>query len=99
MKPAHRTSIHPGEILWEEFLHPLWPDASKHWIATEEAARVQFKYGFLSPLSDKNRWLNIKLYDLTVLDAIIFSDRFGTSEQFWLTLASNYLKTRHKLGV
>lgn len=75
MLPKYRKPIHPGEILWEEFLLPLeisQSDFVRHlggtWTQPKLSAIIRGKRA------------------VTEAIALDFSDALGTSPEFWINL-------------
>ncbi|WP_456384844.1 HigA family addiction module antitoxin [Persephonella sp.] len=72
-----REPTHPGEILEEEFMKPLGLTQSK--LAKELGVSTKT----ISDIIHKKR-------GITPYMAIKFSERFGTSPEFWLGLQMDY---------
>lgn len=75
MLPKYRRPIHPGEILWEEFLLPLNISQSEFvrhlggtWTQPKLSAIIRGKRA------------------VTEAIALDFSDALGTSPEFWINL-------------
>lgn len=75
MLPKHRKPTHPGEILFEEFLKPKGMSQAK--LAEKMGVSVQ----------RVNTLINEKR-DVTPETAILLSQVFGTSPEFWMSLQS-----------
>jgi addiction module HigA family antidote len=73
MIPKHRTPVHPGEVLVEEFLTPMG-------ISQVELAR---KMGV--PVQRINTLINGKR-DMSAETAILLSRALKTSSEFWMNL-------------
>ena len=73
MIPKHRSPVHPGEILVEEFLTPMG-------ISQVELAR---KMGV--PVQRVNTLINGKR-DMSAETAILLSRALKTSSEFWMNL-------------
>ena len=73
MIPKHRTPVHPGEVLVEEFLTPMG-------ISQVELAR---KMGV--PVQRVNTLINGKR-DMSAETAILLSRALKTSSEFWMNL-------------
>ena len=73
MIPKHRSPIHPGEILVEEFLTPMG-------ISQVELAR---RMGV--PVQRVNTLINGKR-DMSAETAILLSRALKTSSEFWMNL-------------
>lgn len=75
MLPKYRRPIHPGEILWEEFLVPLGisqSDFVRHlggtWTQPKLSAIIRGKRAVTESI------------------ALDFSDALGTSAEFWINM-------------
>lgn len=77
MQPTNRKPTHPGEILLEEFLKP------KKMTQLELAKRMRV------PVQRVNTLINEKR-GVTPETAILLSQVFGTTPQFWMNLQTNY---------
>jgi addiction module HigA family antidote len=79
--------VHPGEVLLEEFLKPM--DISQYRIAKE-----------ISVPPRRVNEIVLKKRGITADTALRLGRYFGTSEQFWLNLQSEYDldMTRDRLG-
>lgn len=75
MLPKYRKPTHPGEVLLEEFLKPK----------EMTQARLAEKMGV--PIQRVNTLINGKR-DVTPETAILLSQVFGTSPEFWMSLQS-----------
>lgn len=75
MLPKYRKPTHPGEVLLEEFLKPKGMTQ----------ARLAEKMGV--PVQRVNTLINGKR-DVTPETAILLSQAFGTSPEFWMSLQS-----------
>ncbi len=73
MIPKNRKPTHPGEILLEEFLKP------KGMSQVELARRMKV------PIQRVNTLINGKR-DMTAETAILLSEVFGNSAEFWMNL-------------
>lgn len=73
MIPKHRSPVHPGEVLVEEFLIPMG-------ISQVELAR---KMGV--PVQRVNTLINGKR-DMSAETAILLSRALKTSSEFWMNL-------------
>lgn len=73
MIPEHRKPSHPGEILLREFLEPM------HLSQVELARRMGV------PVQRVNTLVNGKR-DMTAETAILLSQAFKTSAEFWMNL-------------
>lgn len=71
--PTHRQPIHPGEMLLEEFLHPM------HITQRELADAIHVPYQRVNELVNQKRGITPS----TALRLGIF---FGVSADFWLNL-------------
>jgi antitoxin HigA-1 len=71
------SPVHPGEILWEEFMQPL--KMSQNWLGRK--LRV--------PPRRKNEIVHAKRA-VTADTALRLSRFFGTSAEFWLGLQADY---------
>jgi len=79
MLPTHRQPTHPGDILAEEFLKPLFlsqEDFAKHLGGSWTQPKI-------SEIVNKRR-------RVTETIALDFADAFGNSPEFWLNLQSSY---------
>lgn len=79
-------SIHPGEILQEEFLVPYKLTAS------DLARRLGMPANRVTSIVNGTR-------SVTPETAIIFAHAFGTSPQFWINIQSRYDLERAAAGV
>ena len=77
MIPSHREPTHPGEILLEEFLKPL---------GMSQMALVH-KMGV--PIQRVNTLINGRR-DMTAETAILISQVFKTTPEFWMNLQTMY---------
>jgi addiction module HigA family antidote len=79
--------VHPGEVLLEEFLKPM--DISQYRLAKE-----------MSVPPRRVNEIVLKKRGITADTALRLGRYFGTSEQFWLNLQSEYDldMTRDRLG-
>lgn len=75
MLPKHRKPIHPGEILWEEFLKPLKISQGKF---TEHLGGT-WTQPKLSAIIHGRR-------AITEAIALDLADALGTSPEFWINL-------------
>lgn len=75
MLPKYRKPTHPGEVLLEEFLKPK----------EMTQARLAEKMGV--PIQRVNTLIKGKR-DVTPETAILLSQVFGTSPEFWMSLQS-----------
>ena len=71
--PTHRTPIHPGEILQEEFLKPI------ELTQRELAERIRVPYQRVNELVNGRR-------GVTPSTALRLARFFGTSAGFWMNL-------------
>ena len=83
MLPENRVSIHPGEILKEEFLEPLG------------VTQVAFAKHLEIPVQRVNEVVRGKR-GVTPETAWLFAQALGTSPQFWLNLHNEYDLTRNR---
>lgn len=77
MIPKSRKPTHPGEILLEEFLKP------------SEMSQIELAKKIKVPVQRINTLINGKR-GITPETAILLSQTFGTTPQFWMNLQSNY---------
>jgi addiction module HigA family antidote len=77
MLPKYRTPTHPGEILAEEFLKPMGMSQS------ELARHLGWKSAKINEIVNEKR-------GITPASALLLSDAFGVSAEFWLNLQSAY---------
>jgi addiction module HigA family antidote len=77
MLPKNRIPTHPGEILLEEFLHPL------------EITQVAFARHIGVPVQRINELVRGKR-GITPETAWLLSQALGTTPQFWVNLQTNY---------
>jgi addiction module HigA family antidote len=84
-KGAPHWSLHPGEILREEFLKPM--DIS----AYELAKRLHVPAPRVNDIVLERRGISADT-------AVRLSRFFGTTEQFWLNLQATYEVSRVKAG-
>jgi addiction module HigA family antidote len=75
--PKHITTVHPGEILLEEFLNPL--NISQYRLARE----IKVSPRRINEIIHSQR-------AITADTAIRLAYFFGTSAQFWLNLQTKY---------
>jgi len=87
METGKLKPIHPGEVLWEEFLKPF--GISEESLSHSIGISVQIIYEIAA-----------EKQSVTADTALRFSKFFGTSAQFWLGLQSDYDLdvTRERLG-
>ena len=71
--PSHRTPIHPGEILLEEFLRPL--SITQRQLATA----IHVPYQRINELINERR-------GVSPATALRLAQFFGDSSEFWLKL-------------
>ncbi len=76
MKPKNRKPVHPGEVLYEEFLSP------KKMTQFELAEKMGV------PIQRINTLINEKR-DMTPETAILLSRVLRTTPQFWMNLQTN----------
>lgn len=76
MLPKNRPPTHPGEMLQEEFLTPM---------GMSQTALAE-KMGV--PVQRINTLINGKR-GMTAETAILLSEVFGNSEQFWMNIQTN----------
>ena len=69
--------IHPGEILWEEFLKPL--NINQHRIAKD----INVPFQVINEIVHGKRSISPEI-------ALRLSRYFGLSERFWMNLQSRY---------
>jgi addiction module HigA family antidote len=84
-KGAPGWTVHPGEILREEFLKPL------HMSAYELAKRLRVPVPRVNDIALERRGISADT-------AVRLSRFFGTTEQFWLNLQANYEVSRVRAG-
>ena len=77
MLPQHRTPNHPGEILWEEFLKPLGITQK------DFAQRLGISLQRLNGIIRGKR-------SVTAETALLLSQTFGTTPEFWLGMQCSY---------
>ena len=77
MIPKHRKPAHPGEILLEEFIKP------KGMTQLELAVKMSV------PVQRVNTLINGKR-GITPETAILISEVFGTSSEFWMNLQTHF---------
>ncbi|MDO9302030.1 MAG: HigA family addiction module antitoxin [Anaerolineales bacterium] len=77
MLPENRIPTHPGEVLLEEFLHPL------------ELSQVAFAKHIGVPVQRVNEIVRGKR-GISPDTAWLLAQAFGTSPEFWLNLQTNY---------
>ncbi|OGX05093.1 MAG: addiction module antidote protein, HigA family [Omnitrophica bacterium RIFCSPLOWO2_12_FULL_50_11] len=77
MIPKHRKPAHPGEILLEEFIKP------KGMTQLELAVKMSV------PVQRVNTLINGKR-GITPETAILISEVFGTSAEFWMNLQTHF---------
>ena len=77
MKTMHRTPIHPGEILKEEFLEPMGITQSRL------ARELHTSFRAINELVNEKRGITTEM-------ALKLSKYFGTSPQLWLNLQNQY---------
>ena len=83
MAPTKLASVHPGEILLEEFLVPMGIT----------------QYRLAKDISVPPRRINEIVHgerDITADTALLLARHFGTSERFWLNLQARYDLEREK---
>jgi addiction module HigA family antidote len=83
MLPENRIPTHPGEVLLEEFLHPLG------------LTQVALAGHIGVPVQRINEIVRGKR-GITPETAWLFSESFGTTPEFWLNLQTNYELVRHR---
>ena len=83
MIPENRIPTHPGEVLREEFLHPLG------------MSQVSFAAHIGVPLQRVNEIVRGKR-GVTPETAWLFAEAFGTTPEFWLNLQANYDLVQHR---
>ena len=88
MIPKHRTPVHPGEILLEEFLKPAQMTQS-------ELAKLMHV-----PIQRINTLINGKR-DMSPETAILLSQALGTTAEFWMNLQTHrdIFLARQKLSI
>jgi antitoxin HigA-1 len=84
MLPAHRITIHPGEILLKEFLEPLR-------LSQAELARILH-----IPQNRVNELVRGKR-GITPETALLLADYLGTSAEFWMNLQSAHELTKARM--
>ena len=77
MLPENRIPTHSGEILLEEYLHPL------------NLSQVAFAKHIGVPIQRINEIVRGKR-GITPETAWLFSEALGTTPEFWINLQSNY---------
>lgn len=77
MIPKHRSPVHPGEILLNEFLEPM---------KMTQAALADKMH---VPIQRVNTLVNGKR-DMTPETAILLSRALETSAEFWMNLQTNH---------
>ena len=77
MIPKNRKPTHPGEILLEEFLKPSGMSQM------DLARKIKIPIQRINTLVNGRR-------GMTPETAILLSDVFGTTPQFWMNLQTNY---------
>ena len=77
MLPTNRKPVHPGEVLWEEFLKP------------NKMTQLELAKKMKVPVQRINTLINEKR-GITPETAILLARAFGTSPQFWMNLQTNY---------
>ncbi len=77
MLPKHRSPIHPGEILLEEFLKPL------HLSQTDAARRLKLPLNRLNELIKGKR-------GITPDTALRLAELFKQSPEFWMNLQTGW---------
>jgi addiction module HigA family antidote len=87
MLPNHRVATHPGEILLQEFLEPLG------------LAQAQLARELGIPLNRVNEVVRGKR-GVTPETALLLSDFFRNSPEFWMNLqtAHDLTRVRRKMG-
>ena len=87
MIPKNRKPTHPGEILLEEFLHPM------------KMSQVELARRMGVPIQRVNTLINGKR-DMTAETAILLSRVLKTSSEFWMNLqvATDLYKASKQLG-
>jgi addiction module HigA family antidote len=83
MLPENRIPTHPGEILLEEFLHPMG------------ISQVGFAKHIGVPLQRINEIVRGKR-GITPETAWLFSEALGTTPEFWINLQSTYELARSR---
>ncbi|MDB6081430.1 MAG: HigA family addiction module antidote protein [Chlamydiia bacterium] len=79
MLPKYRKPVHPGEILWEEFLKPL------------EISQTEFvKHLSGSWTQPKLSAIIREKRAITETIALDLADALGTSSEFWMQLQNDY---------
>ena len=73
MIPTHREPTHPGEILFEEFLVPM------------KMSQIELSRRMGASLQRVNTLINGKR-DITAETAILLSQVFKTTPEFWMNL-------------
>jgi antitoxin HigA-1 len=81
MLPSHRIATHPGQILLQEFLEPLH-------LTQAELARA-----LAVPLNRVNELVRGKR-GITPKTAVLLSEYFRNSAEFWMNLQTAYDLTR-----
>ena len=79
MLPKNRPSVHPGEVLLEEFLRPLGLSQEQF---AEHLGGSWTQSKISAIVNGKRR--------ITEAIALDFADAFGTSPEFWLNLQSKH---------
>ena len=87
MIPKNRKPTHPGEILLEEFLHPM------------KMSQVELARRMGVPIQRVNTLINGKR-DMTAETAILLGRVLKTSSEFWMNLqvATDLYKASKQLG-
>jgi addiction module HigA family antidote len=81
MLPSHRTATHPGQILLQEFLDPLG------------LTQAQLARALSIPLNRVNELVRGKR-GITPKTAVLLSEYFKNSAEFWMNLQTAYDLTR-----
>ncbi len=76
MKPKNRQPVHPGEVLYEEFLVP------------KKMTQLELANKMGVPLQRINTLINEKR-DMTPETALLLSRVLRTTPQFWMNLQTN----------
>lgn len=77
MIPKHRSPVHPGEILLNEFLEPM------NMTQAELANKMHVPVQRVNTLVNRKR-------DMTPETAILLSRVLETSAEFWMNLQTNH---------
>jgi antitoxin HigA-1 len=87
MLPKHRAATHPGEILLQEFLEPLG------------LTQAQLARALSIPLNRVNELVRGKR-GVTPATAMLLSDFFKNSPEFWMNLQTSHdlTRTRRQMG-